>query len=65
MFITDDTPPAVSDDNFFAILKERNPELFGAMNEYINAENALKNSTPFLVSKSLWNPTSRTPKTKR
>tara|TARA_R100001509_G_C4850597_1_gene209943 strand:+ start:317 stop:850 length:534 start_codon:yes stop_codon:yes gene_type:complete len=38
MFITDDTPPAVSDDNFFAILKERNPELFGAMNEYINAE---------------------------
>ncbi len=38
LFISQDTTSAVSEDNFFAILKERNPELFSAMNEYINAE---------------------------
>ena len=36
LFIDEDPQPEVSDDRFFSIMKERNPELFNAMNEAIN-----------------------------
>ena len=36
LFIDEDPQPEVSDDRFFSIMKERNPELFNTMNEAIN-----------------------------
>jgi hypothetical protein len=36
LFIDEDPQPEVSDDRFFSIMKERNPELFNVMNEAIN-----------------------------
>lgn len=36
LFIQEEPEPEVSDQRFFSIMKERNPELFNAMNEQIN-----------------------------
>ena len=36
LFIQEQPEPEVSDERFFSIMKERNPELFNAMNEAIN-----------------------------
>lgn len=36
LFIQEEPEPEVSDEKFFSIMKERNPELFNAMNEAIN-----------------------------
>jgi len=36
LFIQEEPEPEVNDQRFFSIMKERNPELFNAMNEQIN-----------------------------
>lgn len=42
LFLDDDDSPDMDDVSFFRILKQRNPELFAAMNEELNAQKRMQ-----------------------
>jgi hypothetical protein len=42
LFIEEEQEPQVSDETFFSIMKQRNPEMFKVMNEQINEEARLE-----------------------